>query len=239
MSDANGLSAALRTLSGGEFVDLTHTLEEGVPTVPTHARYGHTLYESYEKGDAACHYRLTLGEHTGTHMDAPLHFIAEGDAHYDISSIPLDRLVGRAASIDVTDIGPNETVPADRIREWESEHGALEAGDRVLFRFGWDRHWGTGGDGSYYIEEWPGLSAEAAAYLTDADIAVVGCDTAAIDVSGDEGFPAHYELLGNEVYIVENLTNLGALPPFSLLVTLPLKIGDGSGSPIRAVAVVE
>ncbi|GGL42088.1 cyclase [Halarchaeum grantii] len=239
MSDDAALSSALGALADGELVDLTHALEEGVPTVPTHARYGHTRYESYEEGDVACHYRLTLGEHTGTHVDAPLHFIAEGDAHYDISSVPLDRLVGRAATIDVTDVGPNETVPADRIREWEAEHGELTEGDRVLFRFGWDRHWDTGADGTYYMEEWPGLSEEAAAYLTDADVAVVGCDTAAIDVSGTEEFPVHYELLGNEVYIVENLTNLEALPPFSLLATFPLKIEDGSGSPIRAVAIVE
>ncbi|SFG85907.1 Kynurenine formamidase [Halopelagius inordinatus] len=239
MSDDNKLSNALSALVDSEVVDLSQTLEEGMPVVPTHARYGHTLYESYEQGDVACHYRLTLGEHTGTHMDAPLHFIAEGDAHNDIASIDLDSLIGRAATIDVADIERNATVPVERIEQWETKHGDLREDDRVLFRFGWDRHWATGSDGTQYMADWPGLSEKAAEYLTDTGIALVGCDTAAIDVAHDESFPAHYELLGNETYIVENLTSLDELPPFSLLVTLPLKIEDGSGSPIRAVAIVD
>ncbi|EMA07521.1 cyclase family protein [Haloferax denitrificans] len=239
MSYEDGAVEALSALADGEVIDLSQTLEEGMPVVPTHARYGHTLYESYERGDVACHYRLTLGEHTGTHMDAPLHFIAEGDAHYDIASIELGKLIGRAATIDVADIERNTTVPVERIKQWEAEHGDLREGDRVLFRFNWDRHWAPGSAGTQYMADWPGLSGEAAEYLTDTGVALVGCDTAAIDVAHDESFPAHYELLGNETYIVENLTALDALPPFSLLITLPLKIEDGSGSPIRAVAIVD
>ncbi|GGC66737.1 cyclase family protein [Haloferax sulfurifontis] len=239
MSYEDGPVDALSALADGEVIDLSQTLEEGMPVVPTHARYSHTLYESYERGDVACHYRLTLGEHTGTHIDAPLHFIAEGDAHYDIASIELEKLIGRAATIDVADIERNTTVPVERIKQWEAEHGDLREGDRVLFRFSWDRHWAPGSAGTQYMADWPGLSGEAAEYLTDTGVALVGCDTAAIDVAHDESFPAHYELLGNETYIVENLTALDALPPFSLLITLPLKIEDGSGSPIRAVAIVD
>lgn len=239
MADDGSVLAAMQTLADGEWVDLSHTLEEGIPSVPTHARYGHTLYQSYERGDTACHYRLTLGEHTGTHIDAPLHFIPDGDAHYDVATIPIDRLAGRAATIDVSDHGPQETVSVERIEAWESEHGAIQEGDRVLFRFGWDRYWDTGEEGQQYLDEWPGLSGEAAKYLTDAGVTVVGCDTLAIDASGEDEFPAHYELLGNETYIVENLTNLEELSPFSLLFTVPLKVEDGSGSPIRAFAVVD
>ena len=230
---------AVRTLADAEWVDLTHTLEEGIPVWPTHARYGHTLYESYELGDTACQYRLTLGEHTGTHIDAPLHFIREGDAHYDIASVPLDRLAGRAATIDVTDLKPRETVPVERIERWEREHGEITADDRVLFRFGWDEYWDAGADGRRFLDDWPGLSGEAAAYLTEKEVAIVGCDTLAIDATGADDSPAHYTLLGNETYIVENLANLRELPPFSTLLTLPLKVKDGSGSPIRAVAIVD
>lgn len=233
------LDDALSTLADAEWVDLTHVLEEGVPAVPTHARYGHTLYESYDRGDVACHYRLTMGEHTGTHIDAPLHFIAEGAAHYDVASIPLDRLSGRAVTIDATDLDAGETVSLERIEAWEDDHGEIQAGDRVLFRFGWDRHWEAGPEGAAYGDGWPGLSGDAASYLTDSDVALVGCDTFAIDASGAEEYPAHYELLGEETYIVENLTNLSELPPVSVLFTFPLKIDGGSGSPIRAVALVE
>lgn len=239
MTGDTSVLEAMSTLADAEWVDLTHTLEEGIPAYPTHARYGHTLYESYELGDVACHYRLGLGEHTGTHIDAPLHFIPEGDAHYDIASVPLDRLAGRAATIDVTDTRPRETVSVEQIEAWEEEHGRIEAGDRVLFRFGWERYWDTGEAGRRFLDDWPGLSGEAAAYLTDRGVDLVGCDTLAIDATGADEFPAHYELLGEETYIVENLANLAELPPFSVLFTFPLKIEDGSGSPIRAVAVVD
>lgn len=238
MSSDDSVLDAMETLADAEWVDLTHTLEEGVPSVPSHARYGHTLYESTGRGDVATHYRVTMGEHTGTHIDAPLHFIPEGDAHYDIADVPLNRLAGRAATIDVSDYGPGETVPVEVIEAWEDDHGEIVPDDRVLFRFGWDRYWDTGAEGQEFLEGWPGLSEKAAEYLTDSGVALVGCDTLAIDASGNEEFPAHYELLGTETYIVENLTNLEELPAFSLLFTFPLKIENGSGSPIRAVAVV-
>jgi kynurenine formamidase len=235
----DGVAAALAALADAEWIDLTHTLEEDIPAVPTHARYGHTLYQSYEYGDPACHYRITMGEHTGTHIDAPLHFVPEGEAHYDIASVPLDRLVGRAVTVEATDLGPDERLTADHVSDWEAEHGAIEAGDRVLVRFGWDERWGTGADGRAFSEDWPGLSGEAAAYLTDRGVTMVGTDAFAIDAARAEGFPAHHELLGNETYILENLANLSALPPVSVLFTFPLKVDGGSGSPIRAVALVE
>jgi kynurenine formamidase len=100
---------------GYEWIDLSHTLEEDIPAYPTHARFGMTLYESYEYGDAARHYGLTLSEHTGTHMDAPLHFIPEGSAHYGTDEIPLDRLAGRAATIEATDLGAGDLLDVKRI----------------------------------------------------------------------------------------------------------------------------
>lgn len=172
-------------------------------------------------------------------MDAPLHFIPEGEAHYDIASIPLERLIGRAATIEATDLGPDERLTVAHLEEWEDNHGDIEAGDRVLIRFGWDRYWDTGTAGRKFLDDWPGLSIEAAEYLTGKDVTMVGCDTLAIDAARSEEFSAHYELLGNETYILENLANLGTLPPFSTLFTFPLKIDEGSGSPIRAVAVID
>lgn len=230
---------AIETLRDTEWVDLTHPLEEGIPVWPTHARFSHTVYESYELGDTSCHHRFTMGEHSGTHMDAPLHFIQEGEAHYGASEIPLDRLVGRAATIEALDLDPRKSVSADRIREWENEHSEIERGDRVLFRFGWDEYWDTDADGRRFLDDWPGLSRKAAEYLTQKGVTLVGCDTLAIDATGADEFPAHYELLGNETYVVENLANLDQLPPFTILMTFPLPIKHGSGSPIRAVALVE
>jgi kynurenine formamidase len=225
---------------GYEWVDLSHTLEEDIPAYPTHARFGKTLYESYEYGDVARHYGLTISEHTGTHMDAPLHFIAEGPAHYGTDEIPLDRLAGRAATIEATDLGAGDDLLAvGRIEAWEEEHGPIEANDRVLLRYGWDSRWATGPEGRRFLEDWPGLSVEAAEYLLGKGVSLVGCDTLAIDAALSTENPAHHALLGSEVYIVENLKNLDRLPPFSLFIALPLKIRGGSGSPIRAVALVQ
>lgn len=221
-----------------DWIDLSHTLEEDIPAWPTHARFGRALYEDYASGDVARHHGLTISEHTGTHMDAPLHFIPDGPAHYGTDRIPLDRLAGRAATIEATDLEPGGLLNADRIEAWEREHGPIERGDRVLLRYGWDSRWTTGKEGRRFLEDWPGLSGEAAGYLVEKGVALVGCDTLAVDAAGTVEHPAHHALLGNEVYIVENLKNLDLLPPFALFVAFPLKIKDGSGSPVRAVALV-
>jgi kynurenine formamidase len=228
----------LSTLESFEVVDLSHTLEEDIPAYPTHARFGKTLYESYEFGDAARHYGLTMSEHTGTHMDAPLHFISEGPAHYGVDDIPLERLMGRAATIEATDLGAGDLLGVERIEAWEAEHGSIEAGDGVLVRYGWDRRWTSGPAGRRFLEDWPGLSGEAAEYLVGKGISLVGCDTLAVDATVSAENPAHYTLLGSEVYIVENLKNLDRLPSFCFFLALPLKIKGGSGSPVRAVALV-
>ena len=102
---------------------------------------------------------------------------------------------------------------------------SIGVGDKVLTRYGWDRRWTTGQEGSRFLEDWPGLSGEAAGYLVDRGVSLVGCDTLAIDAAINTENPAHYALLGNEVYIVENLNKLDLLPPFCLFLALPLKIG--------------
>jgi kynurenine formamidase len=232
------ISTLLSALEAFEIVDLSHTLEEGIPAWPTHARFGQTLYESYELGDVALHYGLTMSEHTGTHMDAPLHFIPEGPAHYGVDEIPLDRLVGRAATIEATDLEPGALLGADRIESWEQKHGPIEARDRVLFRYGWDERWAAGPEGRAFLEDWPGLGGDAAEYLVERGVSLVGCDTLAIDAAGSVENPAHHALLGSEVYILENLKNLDRLPGLCLVAALPLKIRSGSGSPVRAVALV-
>ncbi|HKH12203.1 MAG TPA: cyclase family protein [Rubrobacter sp.] len=223
---------------GFDWIDLSHALEEGIPAWPTHARFSSTVYESQDLGDVATHNGLTLSEHSGTHMDAPLHFVPEGPAHYGTDEIPPERLAGRAATIEATDLGAGDLLGPDRIRAWEREHGPIERGDRVLVRYGWDERWATGPEGRLFLDDWPGLSGEAAEYLVGKGVALVGCDTLAVDAAGSAENPAHHALLGNEVYIVENLNNLDRLPPFCLFLALPLKIKGGSGSPVRAVALV-
>lgn len=229
---------AVSPFDGFEWIDLSHTLEEDIPAYPTHARFGRALYESQALGDVATHYGLTISEHTGTHLDAPIHFVSSGPASYGADEIPLDRLAGRAATMDATGLGAGDLLGVEHVEAWEREHGAIEPGDRVLIRYGWDVRWTTGAEGRRFLEDWPGLSGEAAEYLVGKGVALVGCDTMAVDAAGTLENPAHHALLGNEVYVVENLKNLNRLPPFAYFMALPLKVKGGSGSPVRAVALV-
>lgn len=219
-------------------VDLTHTLEENIPCWPTQARFGHVLYESYELGDVACHYQLVMSEHTGTHMDAPMHFIRSGEAHVSIDDVPLSRVIGRAATLDATHLPKNGLLQKTDVQAWEDQHGELRRGDIVLIRYGFDKLWKLRPNDKEYAKDWPGVGREAAEYFVEKGVQLVGCDTFAIDAYNTEENPAHYTLLGNQVLIVENLNNLDLLPPFSLFLALPLKIKEGSGSPVRAIALV-
>jgi kynurenine formamidase len=107
----------------------------------------------------------------------------------------------------------------------------------VLVRYGWDLRWASGLEGRRFLRDWPGLGGEAEC-LVEKGVALVGCDTLAVDAVGSQENPAHHALLGSEVYVVENLKNLNRLPPFCLFVALPLKIRGGSGSLVRAGALL-
>ena len=135
MLNEKDLLALAEQLQNSRWVDLSHTLEEGVPAWLTHARFGQVLYESYELGAVARHYGLALSEHTGTHMDAPLHFIPEGPAHYGIDEVPLSRLAGRAAMIEAPELPPGGLLTTAHVREWEEEHGQIQERDKVLIRY--------------------------------------------------------------------------------------------------------
>lgn len=222
-------------------VDLTHTLEEGIPTYPTHAKYFQMPWRSY--GDPAEMNQLILSEHTGTHVDSPSHFVLDpaDPARKHVDELPLDALIGRAVTLSLGPFEPtNAVVPQRRIREWEERHTEIRPDDIVLIDFGWGQRWLPIPEGFAFLEGWPGLARDAAEYLAEKRVKAVGTDCISMD-SGDGGggeLPAHYTLLPAGILIVENLANLGLLPPVSVFAALPLKIKNGSGSPVRAVALV-
>lgn len=233
MTEFTAAQDVLGSFGRFDVVDLGHRLAEGMPSWPTHARYAHDIVESLEAGHPSCHYRVTMSEHTGTHIDAPLHFIPDGPAHYGMDKVR--PVVARAAAIDATGLGPGAALGRDHLEQWERDHGQIRAGDAVLVRFGWDARWGS----PEFLDGWPGVGAEAAGYLVDKGVTLAATDALSIDVYGSADFPAHHTLLGNEVLIGENFTNLASLPPFSVLVASPLPITGGSGSPVRPLAFVE
>lgn len=222
-------------VAGSRLVDLTHRLTPEMPVWPTHPHFCQSVVESYRTGAPSYLNSIEMSEHTGTHFDAPVHFI-DGAASIDESLI--ERFFGRLVKIDATSTAPRASVTARDIAEWEREHVDIRAGDAVLFHFGWDRFWHDAPESSRFLKDWPGLARDACELLVDRGVRIVGGDCLSIDAFGAAGFPAHRALLGAGILIGENFANLGLLPPASSVATLPLPIAGGSGAPLRAVAFV-
>jgi kynurenine formamidase len=238
MSDLSGMLASLRS---ARLIDLSQTLEEHMPCYPTHSKYFHDMWGSYWHGGRSLTYQLVMNEHNGTHVDAPAHFISDAkpQAHVTIENVPLDRLIGRGARIVCREFQEGDYVPKAFVAEWEQKHGTLQAGDIVIFDFGWAARWALRPNDKAYLTDWPGVSREAAEYLLAKQVAALGVDTLSPDPPAAlASRPIHPVVLEKQVLIIENLCNLDELPDFFLFLALPLKIGGGSGSPIRAVAVV-
>jgi kynurenine formamidase len=235
------LSNWISSLREARRVDLSQTLEEHMPNFPTHSKFFHNLWGSYELGGRSLSYQLQVHEHNGTHVDAPVHFVSDRnpDAHKTIEQIDPGHLIGRGVRLDCRGSKEGDYVSADFIKDWETQHGAVESGDIVLFNFGWSEHWGLPPGNRRYLVDWPGVSVDAAEYLVSKSVAAVGVDTLSPDPPAAlDAHPVHPVLLEREVLIIENLTRLHELPDFFLFMAMPLKIRLGSGSPIRAIALV-
>lgn len=235
------LSTLISSMRHARVVDLSQTLEERIPNFPTHSKFFHNLWGSYELGGRSLSYQVLMHEHNGTHVDAPVHFVADKNAegHKTIDQIGPDHLIGRGVRLDCRASKEGDYVSADFIKKWEAQHGAIQTGDIVLFNFGWSEHWGLAPDNRRYLNDWPGVSVGAAEYIASKYIAAVGVDSLSPDPPAAlDSHPIHPLLLEKEVLIIENLTRLDELPDFFLFLALPLKIRQGSGSPIRAIALI-
>ena len=202
-----------------------------------------------EKGPAWYWNTLRFGEHTGTHFDAPIHWVTGRDLPENAcDTIPARRFVGPAAVFDVTaDVvqNPDFLLTTDRIEAWEREHGRIPAGAWVLLRTGWSRRSGdafinAAADGPHS----PGFDVNASRLLaTERDILGVGVETIGTDAGQaggfDAPFPNHTIMHGAGKFGLASLCNLDQLPPTgAIVIAAPLKIEHGSGSPLRVLALV-
>ncbi len=235
----------------GEWVDLTHALDSDSVFWPTAKGYEHeeVMHAHTPGGWFYSSYNISLSEHGGTHLDAPEHF-AEGRQTAD--EVPLDRLIGPAAVIDVSEASAGDRdyrFTAQDILDWEKANGRLPEGAIVLFRTGFDRFWpdrekymGTALRGEEGVANlhFPGLSEGAARLLAEErKIAAVGLDTPSLDYGQSQDFIAHRILLGENIPGFENVANLDLLPAKgAMVIALPVKIRDGSGAPLRIVGLV-
>ena len=186
--------------------------------------------------------RVHLSEHSGTHVDAPNHFVEGGQA---VTDLPLQTLISPAVVIDASvDINGNGDAVLElaTVKAWEEKHGVIPAGCVVLLRTGWEdlydqpQRYGAGPDGLHF----PGFGVEAASYLVECGVVGIGIDTLGIDAGADLDFPVHRDVtLPKQVWHIENLTNLKSLPATGALVFIGvLPLVDGSGSPARILALV-
>ena len=254
MTDLTALAAAI--VDGGvEVVDLTSPLHSGTPILSLPPEMGQTqpftlelISEDDGNGPAWYWNNFHTGEHTGTHFDAPIHWITGRDLD-DVSQVPAQRLVGPAVVIDKTaevEANADYLLDVDDIKGWEAEHGPLPKNAWVLFRTGWSSR---GDDAAAFANaddmgpHTPGATAAAAEYLAASDILGWGVETVGTDAGQAFGFepafPCHTMTLGANKYGITQLRNLDKLPVTgAIVIAAPLPIVKGSGSPCRVLALV-
>ena len=254
----NTLTMLVDALASGaiEVVDLTQPLSEATPILqfppPLANTPGWKLHEisRYDERGPAWYWNwFEMGEHVGTHFDAPIHWIT-GREQDDVAQVPVGRLIGPAVVIDraaQAAENPDYLLTMDEIRAFEAEHGPLPANGWLLYRTGWDAR---AHDAQAFLNadetgpHAPGLAVETARWLAEESPVIgLGVETVGTDAgaaySFDPAFPCHHYMLGAGKYGLTQLANLSRLPPTgSVLIVAPLKIVNGSGSPCRALALV-
>lgn len=210
-------------------IDLTLTISDRLPTFPGSPRPQFIPWERIIP-DGYNLELLFLSSHSGTHMDAPYHFLKRGDT---IEKIPLARLVTDAILIRLKKAADCAISKKD-ILHFESKNGKIPDNSTVIFSTGWSKRLGE----KSYFEKNPGLAVDAARYLTSKKTNLIGIDSPSIDLGTDTKFSVHHILAKNDVLIVENLTNLEKIKTTHFkFVALPLKLKNATGSPVRAMAV--
>jgi kynurenine formamidase len=243
--------SAADALSPRTLVDLSHAYDAETVYWPTASDFelkidfrGETAGGYHYEANSFC-----TAEHGGTHLDAPIHFAA-GRQHID--EIPLERLIGPAVMVDVSEAAARDRdyrVSVADFQAWEAEHGMLPRGIIVLLRTGFSKYWpdreaymGTAERGAEAVPllHFPGLHPDAARWLVkNRDIHAIGLDTPSIDYGQSSGFESHRILFDANIPAFENLANLESLPQAGFeVIALPMKIRGGSGGPLRIVAVL-
>ena len=214
-----------------KIVDLTLTVSDKIPTFPGSPQPSFIPWENV-KEDGYNLELLFLSTHTGTHMDAPYHFLEKGAKIHEIS---LKKLVSEAVLIKSKKKG-GESITKTDIQKFEKKHGKITSFSSVIFYTGWQRNLQK----KYYFTKNPGLSVSAAKYLASKKINLVGIDSPSIDLGKDSKFSVHQIFAKKGMLIVENLANLEKIKSSKFhLVVLPLKLKNATGSPVRAIAFVE
>lgn len=245
------VSGSIRT------VDLSFTLDPDFPVLVLPPEFGQCQpfrveeVSRYDERGPAWYWRnFSCSEHTGTHFDAPIHWVSGRDLpNNSVDTIPVDAFMRPAVVLDFSKESAADedfTLTKKHITDWEKEHGKIPAGSWFLFRTDWSKrapadYLNLQDDGPHS----PGPDASALSYLIDeVDIIGFGVETIGTDagqgVHFDPPHPAHLMIHGANKYGLQCLRNLDQLPATgAMLLCAPLKIKHGSGSPLRVLALVE
>ena len=253
----SSLTAFAADLATGKLkiVDLTQTLSPDFPTIVLPPQFGQcapfrmeVISRYDDAGPAWFWHNISVGEHTGTHFDAPIHWVTGKDLPNNTTdTLPPQNLIAPACVVDCSADAANNgdfllTVPM--LEAWEAKHGKIPAGNWVLFRSDWSKRQGAAyanvlEDGAHT----PGPNPEAVQFLVDRGVLGLGVETIGTDAGQAHTFtpmyPAHTLMHGAGRYGLQCLCNLDQLPATgAMIVAAPLKILGGSGSPLRVLAIV-
>jgi kynurenine formamidase len=257
----SALASFVQALSSGKIrvVDLTHTLSPEFPHISLPPEMGQAwpfrleeVSRYDERGPAWYWNNFSCGEHTGTHFDAPIHWISGRDLpHNATDSIPPERFVGPACVVDCSRESasdPDFLLTKKKIAAWEKQHGRVPPGAWVLMRTDWSKRSHDPVAYQNYDEtgqHTPGPDVDAVKFLVEErDILGFGTESIGTDAGQAQHlrppYPCHYLMHGAGRYGLQCLANLDQLPPTgAVVIAAPLKIRNGSGSPLRAIALVE
>ena len=241
---------AVPSLDTAKVVDLSHAFDDKTlywPTSPSTFELKKLAFGETPGGWFYAANTLCMPEHGGTHLDAPIHFAKDGKT---VDQIPLRQLIAPAVVIDVSvkaTADPDYRLALDDVRSWEKRYGNIPSGAIVLLRTGWGKRWpdrkqylgdDTPGDASKL--RFPSFGKEAAEYLVaQRHVGALGLDTASIDYGASKDFIVHRIAAAAGVPGLENLANLDQVPVVGAwVIALPMKIGGGSGGPLRVVALI-
>lgn len=235
----------------GQWIDLTHEFSEESIYWPTAETFKKTTVFSghTDAGFYYSAYSFSAAEHGGTHIDAPIHFYKNGNT---VDQIPIEQLIGSGVVIRISEkVNKNRNYQfsvAD-ILDWEAKHGKIAENSIVLIDTGSSKLWpnkkeymGTEKRGQEAVKKlkFPGIHPNAAKFLTtERKIKAVGLDTPSIDYGGSTLFESHQILFEKNIPGFENVANLDKLPTKGfMIIALPMKIKDGSGGPLRIIALL-
>ena len=267
------ISVAPPDLSGYQVRDLSVPIAEDLPSHwSTHQPYQvktwnwftdhrHPAASALSRNGPYATRWMAIDEHTGTHVDAPCHFIPPPDSGLPdagpagavtVEQIDLGQMMGACAVIDVPDGPPGEPgisplVQPDVVEQWEATHGRLATDEIVLLRTGWDRYYQRGADGSRYVSDvvvterhpgWPAPTPSTVEVLLQRGVRCIGTDAPSMGPAHD-GRPTHVVGLRAGAVYIECLSNLAGLPARGAwFCFLPLRVEGGTGAPGRAMALV-